>query len=285
MSESAVIVCKPTSWIKIRAVLIIAMFGVFAYLFYTDGTVGYKEENEQVLFNRLITIEAEKAVGDFSSESEWKQFASAQKIDVSSEEMYPLPEGFNRDQHWPTVVVDGYASLSRGSNGPQELWASYAGSRGWPVKAPEHGHDQSDLNTQYYMCYGCATIVVVVLLLFLRTLTRTMSVTETAFIAPDGKVVPFTAMRRIDARKWDTKGVATIFYEDAGVKKKTKVDGMIYGHFKKEDGEPAEKLYAYILDNFKGELIEFENIDDADEDTLESGEPEQQKNSVEAVNS
>ena len=285
MSESAVIVCKPTSWIKIRAVLIIAMFGVFAYLFYTDGTVGYKEQNEQVFFNKLITIDAEKAVGDFSSGAEWKQFAEAQKINVSSQELYPLPEGFNENQSWPAVLVDGYASLSRGSNGPQELWASYAGQRGWPIKPPEHGHDQSDLNTQYYMCYGCATIVVVVLFLFLRTLTRTMRVTESAFIAPGGKVVPFTAMRRIDARKWDTKGVATISYEDAGITKKTKVDGMIYGQFKKEDGEPAEKLYAHILKNFKGELIEFEKIDDADEDELESGASEPQKNSVEAVNS
>lgn len=285
MSDNIVILCKPTQWIKIRATLIIAMFGVFAYLFYADGTVGYKDQNEQVLFHNLITKHALTAVEDFSSEEEWQEFAKNQIVDSSSSEQYPLLPDFDRSQKWPEVLVGGYAQLKRGSNGPQELWREYSGLRDWAEKPPEHAHDAGDLKTQYGMCYGSATIVLVVLFLFLRTLSRDMKVTDSAFIAPGGKVVPFSSMRRIDARKWDVKGVATIFYEEAGVMKKVKVDGMIYGHFKKEDGEPAEKLYAYILERFKGELIEFEKVD-AMEDQADDGEIiTEPKNSSEAVNS
>lgn len=285
MSDNVVIVCKPTQWIKIRAVLIIAMFGVFAYLFYTDGTAGYKEKNEQVLFHNLITKHAVTLVEDFSSAEEWSDFAKKQTVDSSSSEIYPLLPDFDSSQKWPAVLVDGYAQLARGSNGPQQLWLEYSDQRGWPEKPPEHAFDEGDLKTQYGMFYGSAAIVLVVLFLFLRTLTRTMKVTDSAFIAPGGKVVPFSAMRRIDARKWDVKGVATIYYEEDGVTKKAKVDGMIYGHFKKADGEPAEKLYAHILKNFKGELIEFENVDDAEDDTSDSGIATEPKNSSEAVSS
>ncbi len=126
----------------------------------------------------------------------------------------------------------------------------------------DHPEDQGSLDTQFYMASGSATFVIVVAFLFLRTLTRTMEVTESAYIAPGKIIVPFTAMRRIDTRKWDSKGVATIEYEVDGVTKKVKVDGMIYGQFKKDDEEPAEKLYTFIMEHFKGEVIEFESDDE-----------------------
>ena len=269
MSETSVIVCKPTQWIKVRAVLIIAMFGVFSYLFYKDGHIGYREKNEQYVYYNLFNEIAVQKANAVENEVEWREFVATKKIDLPSEVYCPLPKDFDRDQLWPNSLASNYNSIKDSNKKSNQAWKEYAGVRGWDIEVADHPEDQGSLNTQFYMASGCAALVIAGVFLFLRTLTRTMEVTESSYIAPGKKVVTFTAMRRIDTRKWDSKGVATIEYEVDGVTKKVKVDGMIYGHFKKEDGEPAEKLYSYIMERFKGEVIEFES-DDEDKDLAES---------------
>lgn len=269
MSQSAVIVCKPTSWIKLRASLIILMFSVFAYLFYTDGSLGYREQNEQVLYNDLIVNEAAELALEIETEQDWKAFAATQEVGKGGED-FPLPADFDVTAAWPEELVNGFSELKRGSNGPQKVWEAYSGSRGWGVDVPDHPHDQADLNVQYGMCIGCAILALVVVFILLRILSRNMTVTTDAYFAPGGAEVPFTSMRRIDARKWDNKGVAHITYEEGGESKKAKVDGFLYGEFDKENDQSATKLYDYILQNFKGELIELETVDESDEEEAES---------------
>ncbi len=258
MSETSVIVCKPTQWIKIRAVLILVMFSVFAYLFYKDGAVGYRENNEHFIYYQLFNTVAPQAAEGVDSTDAWKEYVANQKFELPSEKKCPLPIDFDRNQKWPSELSLGFDKLKNSTKTTNDLWRDFAGERGWAIETADHLEDQSSLNTQFYMAYGCVAIVLIVVFLFVRTLTRTMEVTETSYIAPGGTKVPFEAMRRIDTRKWDTKGMIVIEYEAAGRMKKVKVDGMIYGQFKKADGEPAERLYAFILERFKGELIEFE---------------------------
>ena len=262
MSETSVIVCKPSQWIKVRAALIIAMFAVFAYLFYHDGHIGYRDKNEQYLYYNLFNDIAVTEADAFDDEQQWKQFVATKKIELPDELGCPLPLDFVRDQRWPTSLASNFNNIKDSNKKTNQAWEDYAGSRGWDIVVADHPEDQASLDTQFYMASGSAAFVLVVAFLFLRTLTRTMEVNGSAYIAPGNKVVPFASMRRIDSRKWDTKGVATIEYELEGVTKKVKVDGMIYGHFKKDDTESAEKLYDFILERFKGELIEFESDDD-----------------------
>lgn len=73
MSETSIIVCKATQWIKVRAVLIIAMFVVFAYLFYKDGHIGYREKNEQYLYYHLFNEIAAQKANEIGSEAEWNE--------------------------------------------------------------------------------------------------------------------------------------------------------------------------------------------------------------------
>jgi hypothetical protein len=285
MSEISVIICKPTQWIKVRAIFIITMFAVFAYLFYKDGNTGYREKNQQYVYYSLFNSVALEKAKEVENEQEWKEFVATKKIDLPTVEDCPLPEDFDRDQLWPEVLAGHYETIINSNTASNQAWVDYAGSRGWDVKVADHPEKQGSLNTQFIMASGSAILVIVVAFLFLRTLTRTMEVTESAYIAPGKKVVPFTSMSCIDTRKWDSKGVATIEYEVNEVAKKVKVDGMIYGQFKKEDGEPAEKLYAFIMERFKGELIEFES-DDEEENLEESNSDDPAgKNSELAQNS
>jgi hypothetical protein len=78
-------------------------------------------------------------------------------------------------------------------------------------------------------------------------------------------------MLRIDKRNWDTKGLALIYYKDGDTEKKAKIDGMVYGQFKEEDGAPAERLFCYLMDHFKGEVIEY--VDEDSIDTPKAKEP------------
>jgi hypothetical protein len=103
-----------------------------------------------------------------------------------------------------------------------------------------------------------------------------MKVTASGYSPPGGSEIPFAAMRKIDKRKWDAKGLAVIHYEEDGETKKAKVDGMVYGQFKEEDGAPAEVLFAQIMENFKGEIVEFVSDDDDDDE----GEEETKKDSI-----
>ncbi|NIP93043.1 MAG: hypothetical protein GWO24_06120, partial [Akkermansiaceae bacterium] len=62
-------------------------------------------------------------------------------------------------------------------------------------------------------------------------------------------------------------------YKAGGVEKKAKVDGLVYGQFKAEEGAPAERLFQRILQNFSGELIGYagEEEGEAPEDSAVAG--------------
>ena len=91
-----------------------------------------------------------------------------------------------------------------------------------------------------------------------KNLSRSIKVDDVALYPQEGGKVPYENMLRIDKRKWDNKGMAIVYYKEGGSEKKTKIDGMVYGQFKEENGAPAEKLFAKVLTNFKGEVLDYE---------------------------
>jgi hypothetical protein len=61
----------------------------------------------------------------------------------------------------------------------------------------------------------------------------------------------------LDLRKWETKGLAFIDYDGPSGKGRLRIDGLTYGGFKKEQGEPAERLMRHIRARFSGEVLEY----------------------------
>ena len=94
---------------------------------------------------------------------------------------------------------------------------------------------------------------------------RSISADDEALYTQTGKRIPYAEMVRIDKRRWNTKGMALVYYKEGGEEKKAKIDGMVYGQFKKENGEPAEKLFNHIMENFKGEVLEYVEDDEEPE--------------------
>lgn len=286
MSNSDELVCKPTKWFLWRAVAMAVMFGVGAFMFFKDWKWGYPEKN----IEQYHYLAFEKAKEEFAlhlakngTASGWEDFAGTQKIFVSKDEdkeVAPtVPKNTDFEATWPPLLAD-YEQYSQAYQEGEGLaippgWKKFSNSEGrkWPEKLDGEIKSEGEIAQQLYIGILCSVLFLGALLLFARTMGRSMKVNSEGFTPAGGQLIPFGDIKRIDARKWNTKGLAYLFYEKAGAEKKAKVDGMVYGQFKKEEGEPAQKLYERILANFQGELIELAPDEDDEEQTA-SEEPE-----------
>jgi hypothetical protein len=103
----------------------------------------------------------------------------------------------------------------------------------------------------------CLALSLAALFFLLRTMGRSIRADGDSLTSPAGKRVPYRDLRTLDLRKWDTKGLAFLDYESESGKGRIRLDGLTYGGFKKEDGEPAESLMRRIRANFSGEILEY----------------------------
>lgn len=277
MTDQDPIICRPTKWFLWRAVAMLLMFGVFFVLFIKDWKVGYPKKN--VVYYTYKAFEEAKEAFEGKSEAEWVAFAAEQKIPYPDEPGI-LPEGVSVEAPWPEELQD-YGAYQAAYEGEKDqaappMWLDYSNAQGWDSKPPEKHYDAGKIREQLYYGIGAGVLTLIALFYLLRTQGRSMKVDAEAFHAPGGRRIPFDRMRRIDKRKWESKGLAYIYYEtDGGEEKRAKVDGMVYGQFKEEDGAPAEQLFQRILRNFSGELIELEVPgEDGDEGEKAPGEAE-----------
>lgn len=241
----------------------LVMFALFGLYFLYDWKIGYPEKNIVVAHYKAFE-EAEEAWTDPEKREQWAAFSADKKIPFD-EDRSIYPSGTNFDQDWPEGLKDAEAMENLKLAG---LWKDHSEERGWPQKVDtlEDAKPADKIFEQLVSAGICALLAGTAAFFLLRTRKRSMRVDGEAFYSVEGARIPFSAIRVIDKRKWDTKGLATLTYEnDNGQRKKTKVDGMVYGQFKEEDGAPAEKLFQRILQNFNGELIEL-----AEEDLEES---------------
>lgn len=277
MSNPETIICRPTKWFLWRAVAMLVLFGVFAVLFFKDWKVGYPQKNVEFYTHQAFE-EAKAAFQEAELKGQtaevWEEFAGAQKIYPEEEGI--LPTGVDAGALWPDVLVGFEAYKKVYDEGKEKAappgWLEYSHAQGWDSEAPESGNDAEKIRTQLYFGIGSAVLTVFAAFYLLRTGRRSMMVDDDAYFAPGGVRIPFEKIQRIDKRKWETKGLAYLSYEgEGGRMEKAKVDGMVYGQFREEDGAPAEALFQKILKNFKGELIELEP-EEEDEEEVEDAE-------------
>ncbi len=247
------------------------MFVVFIVLFLQDGISGYREKNLQYyIYQNFINagIEFQKMQeGVGFSEIAWREHVSDARCDFPADAQAILPRGTDLKMMWPESLADNYEMLSQkgGQNGAIKLWEDYAADRKWDAAPIDHPMDAGKIREQFYAAGVTGMLALVTLYFLVRTLRRSIRVDSEALYAQDGRRVPYGDMVRVDKRNWDTKGLALVYYMDGEVEKKIKLDGMVYGQFKEEDGAPAERLFAYLMKHFKGEVIEY--IEDAEAPT------------------
>jgi len=256
------IVCKPTPWFVFRALVILAMFGVFAVLFYLDGSSGYRHKNEVFYLHRAF----EQASREFSklnadgglTADEWKSYAASRSVDLPQDRLV-LPATLVLPMPWPEALHD-YDRMK-----PldwKKLWLEYSGVRGFDSDPPEQPYDAGKIGEQWVVFWICSGIAATALFILLRTLRRSIAADGEAVTTQQGRRIPYADLKKLDLRKWDTKGLAFIDYDGPSGKGRIRIDGLTYGGFKKEEGEPAERLMQHIRARFSGEVLEYVSITD-----------------------
>lgn len=262
------LVCKPTSWFLWRALAMLTMSSVFSILFFKDGMWGYREKNlHYYVHDAFVQAGKDFQKMNMPNELDWKNYVSAKKVKFPNDAAAILPLATQFDMPWPEEIAEGYGVLSDigGQTGAAKLWEDYSGVRKWSSETEDKPFKKGKIKEQF-VAFGVTGLLFAVTLFFLiRTMNRSISADEEALYSQDGIKIAYTDMVRFDIRKWDSKGIALIYYKQGDEEKKAKIDGMVYGQFKEEDGAPAEKLFAHVMNRFKGEVIEYTS--DGDEQT------------------
>jgi hypothetical protein len=260
MTSPEKIVCKPTPWFTLRAVAMLAMFSVFAVLFFVDGTTGYREKNLEYYIHSSFE-DATKAFSRMNSEGdltpeEWQEFASGQVVDMPSDPSL-LPVGTEMPLPWPAMLTD-YKKVKPLQH--NILWREYSAKNRMSEKVEEHPFDAGKIRIQIIAFYICLALSLGTLFFLIRTSRRFISADGEALTTAQGRRIPYSDMRTLDLRKWDTKGIALIEYEGSTGRGQARIDGLTYGGFKKEQEQPAEQLMERIRGNFSGEIVEYTTV-------------------------
>jgi hypothetical protein len=263
MTSSESIVCKPTPWFLFRALVMLLMFGVFAVLFYIDGSTGYRKKNEVYYLHKTFQIANEEfskmnSSGALTPE-EWKNHAEKQSVAFPADRSI-LPLSLTLPMPWPEILHD-YERMK-----PLQwniLWREYTRERGLGASPSDHPYDAGKIREQWIVCGICAALAGAAAFFLIRTLGRSISADGEAVTSQQGKRVPYSDLKTLDLRKWDTKGIAFIDYDGASGKGRIRIDGLTYGGFKNENDEPAERLMRLIRSRFSGEIIEYASFPDS----------------------
>lgn len=260
------IICKATVDTFVRfGIVLVAIFGFSLYFFY-DGAIGYQRKNEVIYSYKAFADLGAAAIKETDS-SAWRQrlegkplFRTSVREDgslavQSGDAFYPLPEDCPVAKSCPEEVLDLEKMKSWA-----DCWQAYSGRMGLPVKPGEHPYDEGAIREQWCMGILGMLLVAVGLYFVIRTYGRELSLRGDTVTAA-GRQFRIADIESIDLRQWGTgfKGVA--YFTVKG--RKIKVDGMTYGGFNKEKGEPAEAFMQALLAQYKGDIIEYEKADTA----------------------
>lgn len=261
MNTPASIQCKPTRWFLIRALAMLGMFGVFTVWFYYDAEFGYRGKNEAFFTERAF----HKAVADFTrlnadgslTPEAWSEYATTQNIEFPDEDGI-LPRAMELPVRWPAILSE-YEKV-RPLN-PASIWREYTGKLGMGMDVPEEYYTPRKIFEQWVVFWICLALFLATLFFLVRTLRRSIQVDEESITDATGRRVAYEDLTLLDLRKWDTKGIAFAEYQTASGSGRMRLDGLTYGGFRHEDGQPAEKMMDMLRVNFSGEILEYTTAD------------------------
>ncbi|WP_367872399.1 hypothetical protein [Luteolibacter sp. Populi] len=262
MSER--LVCKPTPWFLVRAAAMLLMFGIFAAMFYKDGTRGYREKN-YVYFLSVAFKQARthfKESEDGSSPEAWRDHAAKQTVPLPADRSV-LPPETPASMPWPAELQDFEKMKAANSAEETKLFNDFRAEKGLDAEVPDEPYDSQKIFEQWVVFWICLALTFTTLFVLIRIWPRKIAIDGEALYPAEGGRVPFADLIRLDLRKWDNKGLAFAWAKKPdGSERKIRIDGFVYGGFKKEQGEPAEKLIQRLRANFQGELMELVAADE-----------------------
>lgn len=252
------IICKPTADTFLRFGVVLAAFFGFGLYFFYDAAIGYRTENE--VFCSYHAFAELGAQVERMSPFEWEDARRApllaaeeqdgERVCVYGGTALPLPADCEAARTCPPEAAD-YTAMKQGWS---ECWQRYTQRRHFPIKPGEHGHDAGAIFEQWTAGGVCMVVSAALLYLMLRTARRVMALRGEMLTAA-GLTFPVSEISLLDLRQWGKgfKGVAYAVVQG----RRVRLDGMTYGGFSPEKGEPAERLMQALLAQYKGEVMEY----------------------------
>lgn len=156
----------------------------------------------------------------------------------------------------------------------KDHWPEMAEANGWdPTKEPNK-RTQGDILTQWVMFAGTLPIGLLCLFSVAKWSRRFIGIDETTLYANGGVEVPFDKIARIDASRWDRKGIARVYYTIDDIEKSILIDDF------KFERQPTNEIFKRLkeaLDEDKIEgLIEPDQEDDKDTEAPDKAESAEQ---------
>lgn len=128
----------------------------------------------------------------------------------------------------------------------QAEWPAYAQERGWPdgiMGPPGKNYSDKDILLQKVLGFILLPIGLIFLAGAARTVGRWIGLDDDGVITSWGQKVPFPAITHINKERWDSKGIAVLFYEVGGVEKRLVLDDWKY------DQKATEAILAAVERN------------------------------------
>ncbi len=258
MSDTPII-CKATRDTYVRFTIVLLAFMGFGLYFFYDGAIGYRKANAAMLSYQAFARLGETATR--TTESEWNRLMTEGVLIPTAEgrpdaaeargRFYPLPAGHAATQGYPVEVRD-HAAMARGWN---DCWVAHSTRMQYPIKPGDHPHDEGAIREQWYGGAVCMLVSLLLLALTFRTSRRELSLRGSTITAA-GQQFDIADIESLDLRQWGVGFKGAAYFTVRG--RRIKADGMTYGGFNKEQGEPAEKFMQAVLARYQGEIIDYE---------------------------
>lgn len=111
----------------------------------------------------------------------------------------------------------------------EEAWPEHARQQGWKAEAPEKRYDAASIKFQFVLGAVSTAVGLATLGWVAMCWRRVLKSEADAVWSDTGVRIPLTAMRSIDMKRWQSKGIATVLYEDGdGGTKKLLLDDYKY---------------------------------------------------------
>lgn len=147
-----------------------------------------------------------------------------------------------------------------------EEWPRVAKENGWdPTKEPEE-KTKGDITTQWIqfaIVFPIGSYCLIAVALWSR---KYVGVDETTLYANGGVEVPFDKITRVDAARWENKGIARIYYDLGSGEGNILIDDF------KLDRQPANAVFNRIKEAIDDERID--GLSEVTEETSEDKEPQ-----------
>jgi hypothetical protein len=152
-----------------------------------------------------------------------------------------------------------YQTYLKYKDTPEE-WKTLAKNNNWEADPTEYkDYDDGKIRGQYISAAVTGIVALAAMIYFLSRRKTVLTADEDSFTTPNGTRVPFDAVRRIDLRKWQAKGLGYVLFDQEGGQGKATLDDLYY--------QGADKVLARLRERCRPdtEIIDYEEVESAPE--------------------